>query len=395
MLLLQLVITLLTSVKAVLADEISGVFTSFDSLTFSHPRLTYTPPNFPTWTAVFGWDLEGSTARPGDVFTLVMPCVFKFLTSTPYVELTADGVTYATCRLNSGEEFVLFSSMECTVSENLTPSSIVYGQVSVPLTFNAGGSGSETDIEASTCFVVGENTVTFTDGDNSLSIQVNFEANPADPSGLLSSQRVIQSLAKSLALVIIPDCPNGYASGTLGISSTADGYQLDCNSIEAGLTSGLNAWNNPIDNIDFPHTSQCTTKGFSISFLNIPAGYRPFINALATVPSTEQYRVAYEVKYTCVGGSYRDDSMTRLWNPYQRSEADLYGQPIEIITRTVTEATTYVTTLPFDSATQRTRTIEIVKQMPLTTITGSYVGVTTRSTTLPFVLGETATVLVE
>ncbi|RCK62952.1 Agglutinin-like protein 5 [Candida viswanathii] len=369
MLISQLVISLLTAAQAVLAVEISGIFTSFESLTFSHPRLQYTPPDFPTWTA--------------------------FIVTTPEVDLVASGQTYATCRLNAGEEFVPFSTVQCTVSDNVEPGETYNGEVSLPFSFNAGGSGSSTDIEASRCFVPGENTITFTDGDNRLSIQAYFDPNPTDPSGLVSAQKLIQSLAQSLALVILPECPNGYRSGTLGISSTAEGYNIDCNSAQAGLTSELNAWVKPVDALDFPYTSECTSSGFSISFLNIQPGYRVFLNALATVPSDAAYRVNYDVRYQCVGGDYTDASMTKLWNPYQRLEADLYGQVIVITTRTVTEATTYVTTLPFDPAIQNTKTVEVVKQIPLTTITDSYVGVTTRTSTLAAVIGQTGTVLVE
>ena len=43
-----------------------------------------------------------------DTFTLNMPCVFKYTTSQTSVDLTADGVKYATCQFYSGEEFTTF-----------------------------------------------------------------------------------------------------------------------------------------------------------------------------------------------------------------------------------------------------------------------------------------------
>ncbi|RCK66196.1 Agglutinin-like protein 5 [Candida viswanathii] len=329
---------------------------------------------------------------PGNTFTLMMPSVFKFIVTTPEVDLVASGKAYATCRLNVGEEFVPFSTVQCTVSDNVESGETYNGEVSLPFSFSAGASGSSTDIEASRCFVPGENTITFTDGDNRLSIHAYFEANPTDPSGLISAQKLIQSPAQPLALVILPECRSRYLSG---ISFTAEGYSIDCNSAQAGLTTELNAWIKPLDVFDFPYTSECTCSGFSFSFLNIQLGYRVFLNALATVPTDAAYRVKYDLRYQCVDGDDTDASMTKLWNPYERLEADLYGQVIVITMRTVTEATTYVTTLPFDPAIQNTKTVEVVKQIPLTTITDSYVGVTTRTSTLPAVIGQTGAVLVE
>ena len=55
-----------------------------------------------------GWSLDGTSASPGDTFTLNMPCVFKFTTSQTSVDLTAHGVKYATCQFQAGEEFMTF-----------------------------------------------------------------------------------------------------------------------------------------------------------------------------------------------------------------------------------------------------------------------------------------------
>ena len=48
-----------------------------------------------------------------------------------------------------------------------------------------------------------------------------------------------------------------------------------------------------------------------------------------------------------------------------------------LLTRTVTDSTTAVTTLPFNPSVDKTKTIEILQPIPTTTITTSYVGVTT------------------
>ncbi|EMG49002.1 hypothetical protein G210_0329, partial [Candida maltosa Xu316] len=342
-----------------IADDIPGVFTSFDSLTFSNPRLQYTPPNYPTWNAVLGWELDAAVARPGDKFTLFMPCVFKFVTDEQTVDLVVGNTVYGVCRMNSGEQFVSFSSLSCTVSNALTAGHHAIGQVSLPMTFNVGQSGSSVDLETSSCFKPGINTVTFEDGPNKLSIQADFQTGTADPSLVINSQRLIQSLEKSLAVLIAPDCPSGYSSGTIGFSSTDPAYQLDCSSADAGLTSQLNAWNNPEDKIDYPFTRSCTSKGFSISFSRIDAGFRPFLSALATVPSANTYKVSYTIRYTCSNdGKPHDERIEKTWNPYQRSNAGGQGVEIVVTTRTGTETATVVTTRPFNSGVDRTKTVE-------------------------------------
>ena len=54
-----------------------------------------------------------------------------------------------------------------------------------------------------------------------------------------------------------------------------------------------------------------------------------------------------------------------------------------------------MTTLPFDPNRDKTKTIEILKPIPTTTITTSYVGVTTSYLTKTAPIGETATVIVD
>ena len=62
---------------------------------------------------------------------------------------------------------------------------------------------------------------------------------------------------------------------------------------------------------------------------------------------------------------------------YNNSEANSNGFVIVATTRTVTDSTTAVTTLPFNPSIDKTKTIEILQPIPTTTITTSYVGVTT------------------
>ena len=63
-------ILLLALFTRVTPKEITGIFTSFDSLTYSDAgNYGYQGPGNPTWTATLGWSLDGSVASPGDTFT--------------------------------------------------------------------------------------------------------------------------------------------------------------------------------------------------------------------------------------------------------------------------------------------------------------------------------------
>ena len=85
-----------------------------------------------------------------------MPCVFKFITSQTSVDLTADGVSYATCDFNAGEEFTTFSSLSCTVNSVSVSYDKASGTVKLPFSFNVGGTGSSVDLTDSKCFTAGK-----------------------------------------------------------------------------------------------------------------------------------------------------------------------------------------------------------------------------------------------
>ena len=142
MLLQFLLLSLCVSVAT--AKVITGIFDSFNSLTWTNAAsYSYRGPANPTWTAVIGWSLDGATASAGDTFTLDMPCVFKFITDQTSIDLVADGRTYATCNLNSAEEFTTFSSVSCTVTTTMTADTKAIGTVTLPFSFSVGGSGSD------------------------------------------------------------------------------------------------------------------------------------------------------------------------------------------------------------------------------------------------------------
>ena len=393
---LQQYTLLLIYLSVATAKTITGVFNSFNSLTWSNAATyNYKGPGTPTWNAVLGWSLDGTSASPGDTFTLNMPCVFKFTTSQTSVDLTAHGVKYATCQFQAGEEFMTFSTLTCTVSNTLTPSIKALGTVTLPLAFNVGGTGSSVDLEDSKCFTAGTNTVTFNDGGKKISINVDFERSNVDPKGYLTDSRVIPSLNKVSTLFVAPQCANGYTSGTMGFANTYGDVQIDCSNIHVGITKGLNDWNYPVSSESFSYTKTCSSNGIFITYKNVPAGYRPFVDAYISATDVNSYTLSYANEYTCAGGYWQRAPFTLRWTGYRNSDAGSNGIVIVATTRTVTDSTTAVTTLPFDPNRDKTKTIEILKPIPTTTITTSYVGVTTSYLTKTAPIGETATVIVD
>ncbi|EMG47020.1 hypothetical protein G210_2711, partial [Candida maltosa Xu316] len=395
--LLGLLLPLLAFIATVASKEISGVFNSFQSLTWKPAASSYPyqGPQYPSWVPVINWSLNGANASPADTFNLIMPCTFKFTTSDPTINLVADGVTYAVCSLNSGEEFTTFSSLSCSVSNALTSNTQAFGSISFPIAFNIGGSSSSVDTTDSQCFKAGSNTVTFYDGDNAFSTTANFVHTNEESSGLLTSQRVIPSLGKQQALVIPPNCPNGYSSGSFGFSASNSQANIDCSSLHSAITQQLNDWNMPTSADPYSFTIQCTAKRAFVTFQNVPAGYRPYLDVYLTAPTSSNYRLDYSATYTCQGSRSTSTSSSKVWAPYVNSGTGGNGAVIVVTTRTdSTQTTTGVSTLPYQS-TASTRTIEVVVPIPTTTITGSYLGVTTSYTTISGSVGGTATVIVD
>ncbi|EMG49011.1 hypothetical protein G210_0310, partial [Candida maltosa Xu316] len=296
-----------------IAEEISGVFISFDSLTFSHPRIQYNLPNIPTWTAVLSWELDGSEVEPYDTFTLTLPCVYDFLLDEIAVELEVDDVVYAFCLLNSGEAYVPFSTLDCTILDELTPETFVEGTISLPLTFNVGGSGFASDLESSTCFTEGENTVTFLDGENELSIETYFDVLPdSDPDDAHARTKYIPSFNRASHYLVLSNCPNGYNSGTIGFSLKDPNQQIDCAYIHFGVSDRFNDWLFPTKSDKFDCRYECTPSKLMVYFTNIKPGFRPFLDALVKVPPGVRFQPYNYVIYECTGSSTKkDDSFTR------------------------------------------------------------------------------------
>ena len=72
--------------------------------------------------------------------------------------------------------------------------------------------------------------------------------------------------------------------------------------------------------------------------------------------------------YACVGAASVDDSFTHTWLGYSNSQAGSNGITIVVTTRTVTDSTTAVTTLPFNSdltKPKQSKFYNLFQQLPL------------------------------
>ena len=203
------------------------------------------------------------------------------------------------------------------------------------------------------------------------------------------------SLNKIATLYVAPQCENGYTSGTMGFSTSYGDVAIDCSNVHIGISKGVNDWNHPVTSESFSYTKSCSSFGISITYQNVPAGYRPFIDAYISPSDNNQYQLSYKNDYTCVDDYWQHAPFTLKWTGYKNSDAGSNGIVIVATTRTVTDSTTAVTTLPFNPSVDKTKTIEILQPIPTTTITTSYVGVTTSYLTKTAPIGETATVIVD
>ncbi|EGW35379.1 uncharacterized protein SPAPADRAFT_146555, partial [Spathaspora passalidarum NRRL Y-27907] len=378
------------------AKEISGVFTSFNSLKWRKgANYRYASPAFPSWIAELGWKIDGSKMSAGDTFTLTMPCVFKFTTTQVSVNLKVGNTIYATCRFAPGDILLPTSELKCSLSDTVKQSTSAHGTMSFPLTFNVGGSALDTDVKCGETFTSGVNTVSFSDGDNVVSTTVNFEGGvDTNPDRIAYNARVVPSVNKLQHQVLGGKCGAGYSSGVLGITMLYGTGSIDCSSIHAAISNSLNDWYFPKSiETDFSYTTKCSATSFIINYKNIPAGYRVFIDTLVSSAVGVKHKIRYTNRYKCANSPYIiDNSETVQWQPYCNDVAGANGKEVELVTETWTGSTTLVYTKPFKT---HDPTITIVVDVPIPTITytTTYTGISTSYTTYTVTPGETASVV--
>ena len=80
---------------------------------------------------------------------------------------------------------------------------------------------------------------------------------------------------------------------------TSQGATIDCSNINIGISKGLNDWNFPVSSESFTYTKTCSSSGIIVEYENVPAGYRPFVDAYISSENVEQYTLTYANEYTC------------------------------------------------------------------------------------------------
>ncbi|KAL6450000.1 ALS6 Agglutinin-like protein 6 [Candida maltosa Xu316] len=387
------VLFLLLLTSTITAKQIHGVFTNFDSL--SSTSASNQVPNLPTWFAEISWSLDGEKCFPGDTFSLQLLGVHRFVTTKSSFNLGVDDTVFASCEMISANENSSYSSLECMVTSNIKINTKASGTVKLPLVFTVGGSITPSTINAATYYTVGDNLVTFNDGINNLQLQTFFASSNINSENPISFTRFDSTRKQIFNSVIGPYCAKGYSAGRLGISVTSNNAQFNCSTTSVSITNKLNSWNLPVSIDTFKHDILCTPSSLTISYNNIPVGFRPYISASLVTTGEENIAFKYLVQNICFSESYRDKSFTTTLSQHQDTyDVEVKGTYESYTTRTGYDSTTRVTTLPYQS-TDRTITIEVLQPIPTRTITTSYVGVTTSYSTITASIGGTATVIVD
>ncbi|CAK7900172.1 hypothetical protein CAAN1_05S05138 [[Candida] anglica] len=386
--------------NTIYAKQIAGVFTSLDSITFQNPGgYPDNIPTSPSWIASISWFIDGSTMSAGDTFTLHMPYVYKFTAATSTVNLNVNNVAYATCTYSPGGVLVNYSELECVISDAVSSSSQASGYLSVPFVFQNGWGHAPNDIEAANQFVAGTNSVVWTDGYKQLSTTVNFDAGRStySTSDQLPTNQLVYSsksdppLQRMRHYVLSGSCGNdGMRSGTFGLTFSAN--TIDCTQAYVGITNDVNDWFYPKSYQPYTVSGSCQDSSYVVTYNNIPAGYRVFMDLFIKEPANSG-TVSYTNTYFCGDSQTETNSDASVnWGPVKVGPVGGAGQVIQLVTKTWTGSVTEVTTLPYTSDVDYTKTIEIDLPIPTitTTLTGSDNEIRTK--TFPGTPGGTGTV---
>lgn len=322
-----------------LAGAKTGIFNSIDHISAPKDYL----PETPSWSATVGWSISKEmNVKEGDTFALHMPYVYKFTSGTRSLELVAGDTSFAKCELFSGDNVVDFCELQCTALAAVEKVSSVKGTVEFPFTFNAGMLGDSVNLAASTIWKAGKNTVTWADGENEFSCDVEFTGESSYVfSG--SIEHGAYFLRKAVLLntnqhyVLGPQCHADGMSGYIQIENPDSGVELDCRSVAGSISDQINDFFFPQSaekcsvNVD-----ECSATKAKLSFSGIPAGFRPFLNVNAAIPKKDFSSTnSYSYKFSC-GGFILEDHHTTSWYMYKNGETGGDGDYNDIVVTTVT-----------------------------------------------------------
>ncbi|RLV91283.1 Agglutinin-like protein 1 [Spathaspora sp. JA1] len=389
MVLLLILLPLLSTFVA--SEHITKVFKSFDSLEYRGSSTILNPVKT-GWNAILSWEVDGSWMKPGDTFTLNMPCVYRFTNTEPSIHLTENSIDYANCIFSPGDIALEYSELKCVLLPTVNQLTKAIGTISIPLTFNAGYSASTIDLKCSKYFHDGVNTVSFYDGDNVLSTQATFQRGVSTTASIIVYElRNIPSLNKQQQYLLQGTCARGYSQGRLGVIIYGGTGLIDCSSVRAYASNSFNDWYLPesIDEILF--TLDCSSREVNVRYENVPAGYRVFLEVFYHRTAGVQLDVDYVNRYICAGSSViHENSVAILWQAYFGEQ--IVPKDLEVVTKTWTGSTIQMSTATYEQSDEFVSVI-IEVPIPTTTISSSYIGISTSYTTYTVDPGATATVI--
>lgn len=193
--------------------QVSGIFHTLYPIPYTRSDSLALPSN-PFWNVSLGWEIDGRNVRPGDTFTLSMPCVYKIPSSATSINLVVGSSPWATCQFYDSYGRTINSELRCVASSNVRQNAVARGRIAFPVSFNSGGSSDPVDLACARRFQVGTNTVVFNDGDNELNSTFTSVAPPGQNYGFPVSELVYTGRTQPRlnifeALVLGGTCPNG------------------------------------------------------------------------------------------------------------------------------------------------------------------------------------------
>ena len=385
------------------AAQVYGVFTNIASIAHTPLSTQYTKgvPGNPTWNAVLNWKIPQGTYFPGDTFKLSLPCVGRFLSTTSTVSLSASGINYATCKFANGLITVTYSELQCTILNTVTPSLVALGTITVPFIFNMGLGGTTTDYTCASFYQAGANTISWSDGQNTISTSVNFVAGfPINTMNLATGQFSLRNIVdikryQDTMMASLNCLSVGWKTITYGIRVTGT-TTIDCSNVHVGITNDVNAWYKPISAKSFPITGTCTPQEYVVTMTDVPAGYWPIMDVLHSYGSSGNLVVTYVNQGTCANSDTPyNKQLVNSYSVVPSTDPSSEGVSYYYTTITYSGSTTLVSTRSPSGSTSQTITIEVNVPTPTVTYTLTYTGSVITTVTLTATVGGTATVIVE
>lgn len=294
-----------------LAAVKSGIFTSIDSIDpspDSRPETDY-------WLAIVSWSITSSLGiQAGDTFALRLPYVFSFSSKSQILTLDSDAGILASCLLYSGESDDHYSEVQCTATDKVEGIASASGKLAFSFVFNAGFSADDVDIAAAGYwgYDYDHTPISWTDGSNMLQKTIRFDKTPG--MYIDKFRNIFHDLRASVKTptkrhyFLGNYCEVPSLTGYLKITHDNPEVPFDCKNLQANFASEWNIWKFPhvIDQWAGKHTSSCSPTEVVVTFSEVLAFYRPFINVPVNVLNTRSLSTyVYSYEFLCMGVTFK------------------------------------------------------------------------------------------